>query len=264
MVDRQTLRQTFNSASGTYHRARPRYPTVLFDRLVQHTGLAESSKVLEIGPATGVATEELAERCYGITAVELGADLADFAANHLSRFSNVAVVHASFDTWEPPSWGSFDLVFAATAWHWLDPHTKYERAHRHLRDNGYLAFWSAGHVFPDGGDPFFAEIQSVYDEIGEALPNGWVTPRPGELPDLSEEVESCELFEMVAVEHFDWELRYDGEQYIDLLNTFSGHINMSTSQRDRLYGEIRRRLGEREDKPVRRHWGAALHVARRL
>ena len=34
-------------------------------------------------------------------------------------------------------------------------------------------------------------------------------------------------------------------------------------QRERLYGEIRRRLAGRRSGTLRRHWGAALHVARR-
>jgi hypothetical protein len=38
---------------------------------------------------------------------------------------------------------------------------------------------------------------------------------------------------------------------------------MAQWQRDRLYGEIRRRLAARPDGRLRRHWGAALHVARR-
>jgi hypothetical protein len=38
---------------------------------------------------------------------------------------------------------------------------------------------------------------------------------------------------------------------------------MAPWPRDRLYGEIRRRLAERPDGRLRRHWGAALHVARR-
>ncbi len=263
MAERETLRQTFDSATDTYHQARPRYPDRLIEALMRLTGLDEPAELLEIGPATGVATEQVAAHGHRITAVELGPDLAAFAARQLSRFPGVSVVYASFDTWEPPRWKSFDLVFAATAWHWLDPGTKYERVRRHLRDGGHLAFWSAGHVFPDDGDPFFVEIQSVYDEIGEALPDGWVSPRPGELPDLSGEVEASSCFEMVAVEQFDWELRYDAEQYIDLLNTFSGHIRMNEKERDRLYGEIRRRLAQRDDHQLRRHWGAALHVAQR-
>lgn len=35
-------------------------------------------------------------------------------------------------------------------------------------------------------------------------------------------------------------------------------------RRDRLYSEIRRRLAVRQDGRLRRHWGAVLHVARRL
>jgi hypothetical protein len=38
---------------------------------------------------------------------------------------------------------------------------------------------------------------------------------------------------------------------------------MAPWQRERLYGEIRRRLAGRRSGTLRRHWGAALHVARR-
>jgi len=68
----------------------------------------------------------------------------------------------------------------------------------------------------------------------------------------------------VAVRRFDWEIRYTAEAYIRLLDTFSGHIMMADWQRDRLYGEIRRRLAARPGGQVRRHWGAVLHVARRV
>jgi hypothetical protein len=39
---------------------------------------------------------------------------------------------------------------------------------------------------------------------------------------------------------------------------------MEAWQRERLYGEIRTRLGRRANGTLRRHWGAVLHVARRL
>jgi hypothetical protein len=65
------------------------------------------------------------------------------------------------------------------------------------------------------------------------------------------------------VTQFDWELKYDADSYVDLLETFSGHIAMAPWQRQRLYAEIRRRLNERPDGLLRRHWGAALHVAGR-
>jgi hypothetical protein len=46
-----------------------------------------------------------------------------------------------------------------------------------------------------------------------------------------------------VVRHFHWDVVYDAEAYLGLLDTFSGHITMKPWQRDRLYSEIRRRLG---------------------
>ena len=119
-------------------------------------------------------------------------------------------------------------------------------------------------MFPDGGDPFFREIQDVYGEINEGLPPGSGFPRPDELADSTAEIEASGLFTDVAVRRFDWEIRYTAEAYIRLLDTFSGHIAMADWQRDRLYGEVRRRLAARPDGQLRRHWGAILHVARRV
>jgi hypothetical protein len=116
---------------------------------------------------------------------------------------------------------------------------------------------------PYDGDPFFDELQEVYDEIDESRPPGATVPRPQELDDDRDEIEASGLFEVVDIKQYDWETVYDAEGYIDLLNTFSGHIAMQDWQRDRLYGEIRRRLAQRPDGHLRRHWGGVLQVARR-
>jgi SAM-dependent methyltransferase len=258
--DRLALRRTFESAADLYQEARPEYPGELFDALVDAAGLRAGDRLLEVGCATGKATLPLARRGYRITCIELGADLAAAARGNLAEFAEVDVIEAAFETWEPPDGERFDLVFAATAWHWLDPGTRCRRAAELLRPGGHLAIWRADHVFPDDGDPFFDEIMDVYDEIGEKR---GVRRRPGELLDDREELEGSGLFEDVFIRHFDWEVTYDADGYLRLLDTFSGHIAMDAWQRDRLYSEIRQRLGEREDGRLRRHWGAVLQVARR-
>lgn len=214
-----------------------------------------------MGSATGKATVPLARRGFDITCVELGVDLAAVARDQLAAFPNVRVVNADFDTWTPPRDHGFDLVYAATAWHWLDPAVRYHRAALALRPEGHLAIWSATHVFPDDGDAFFAEIQEVYDEIGEGTPLGPMRPRPSELKGLDLERDSGGLFQRVVTRTFDWELVYDAESYVRLLNTFSGHMTMQQWQRERLYGEIRRRVAARSDGRLRRHWGAVLEMA---
>jgi len=259
--DREARRATFDAVAERYDRARPAYPDALFDVLMRRTGLARGDRVLEVGCATGKATRPLAERGLRLTCVELGPQLAAAAQRNLAAYPDCEVTNAAFETW-PPAGQTYDAIVAATAWHWTDPEVRYRRAWELLRPGGHLAFWAGVHVFPPGGDPFFREIQPVYDEIGEPLGRrGW--PQPRELPDERGEITATGLFADATVTQFDWEVTYDAEGYIDLLETFSGHISMQPWQRERLHAEIRRRLAERPGGRLRRHWGAALHIARR-
>jgi len=257
---REQLRQTFDGAAERYDRARPNYPEALFDDLVALTGLNPGDHLIEVGCATGKATRPLARRGFGITCVELGAELAAVARQNLAGFA-VKVVTGTFEEWESAEPAS--LVYAATAWHWIDPAVRYQRAWQALRPGGHLALWAAEHVFPAGGDPFFDDIDDIYEEIGEADPRGTYKPRPGELPDQRADVEASGLFAVTAVRHYDWEQAYSAAEYIELLTTFSGHIAMAEWKRQRLFGEVRRRLALRRDHSLRRGWGAVLTVAQR-
>jgi SAM-dependent methyltransferase len=257
----EPLRRTFDAAADLYDAARPSYPEELFDDLVALAGLEPGSRLLEIGCATGKATQPLLERGFFVVCVELGAKLAERARRNLDGLP-VQIHVAPFEAWEGEP-ESFDLVYAATAWHWVDSAVRYRKSHELLRRGGHLAFWSAHHAFPAGFDPFFAEIQDVYDAIGESYEGEWPPPRPEHVPDDAPEIEESGLFEAVAVRRYVWERRYTAEEYIALLDTFSGHIAMEPEKREHLYGEIRRRIGQRRDRRVRRHWYAILHVARR-
>jgi SAM-dependent methyltransferase len=262
MAAKRELGATFDSAALLYQQARPDYPEALFEAVIASARLRPGDHLLEIGCATGKATLPFARRGFRLTCVEMGKNLAAVARRNLAGLS-AEVVQARFEDWEPAPGAAYPLIFAATAWSWLDPAVRYRKAWRLLQPGGHLALWNAAHVFPPGGDPFFREIQDVYDEIGEGLPPGARWPAPGELPDYRAEIEATGLFDDVTVRHFDWECVYDADSYIALLDTFSGHISMERAGRERLYSEIRRRLARRGDGLLRRHWGAALHVARR-
>jgi SAM-dependent methyltransferase len=265
--ERDQLKRTFETVAQTYQDVRPEYPNALFDDLTTLADLTPASRLVEFGPGPGKATFPLARRGLSITCVELGQDLAATAAANLASFPRVEVVQGAFETWMPPGGRRFDLVFAATAWHWFDPQIRLSKARDLLVDGGHLAYWGAWHVFPDGGDPLFHQIQPLYEEIDAELHpdrhGEQVWHRPGEIPDNKEEIEASGLFEDVVVRQYDWETSYDAEGYIALISTFSSHIVMPASHRSRLFGEIRRRVAERPDGLVRRHWGAVLHVARR-
>ena len=240
------LRSTFDSAADLYDEARPSYPEELFDDLVALGELEPDDRLLEIGCATGKATRPLLERGFSVVCVELGAQLAERARRNLTGLP-VEIRVAPFEQWEDEA-GAFDLVYAATAWHWLDPAIRYLKAHRLLRAGGHLAFWSALHAFPPGFDPFFTEIQEAYDGIGKHRQGEWPPPRPEDIPDDAAEIEASGLFEDVRVRRYGWERLYTADEYIALLSTFSDHIALESKMREQLFREIRRRIVERPDR----------------
>jgi SAM-dependent methyltransferase len=256
-VEREELRATFDDAAELYDRARPGYPEALYDDLFALAGLSTGDRLLEIGPGTGKATVPLAERGLDVTAVELGQALAAVARRNLASYPNARVVLGDLDSWEPARAG-FDAVVAFTAFHWLDPQTKYERCARLLRDGGSLAVVETHHVNPEGDDPFFADVQEAYERVGERRADPL---RPEDVPDLGGEFVASGRFEEPAVRRYLHEVEYDAAAYIDVLNTYSGHIAMEPALREQLYDDIRRLIGQRT---IRKAYLAILHVARRL
>lgn len=264
MADDRSLRTTFDKAAAHYQAARPDYPAGLYSDLVALTGIEPPAHLLEVGCGPGKATLPLARTGFRITAVELGTALAAEARRRLAGFADVSVITAPFERWEPPSDVHVDLVYAATAWKWVDPDVKYAKAASVLAPGGHLAVWNAEHAFPTGFDPFFAEIQRVYDEIGEGDGASWPPPPPEARRDpTAAEFEASGHFTAVGTRLHVWARRYTADEYIALLDTFSGHIAMEPAKRRHLYGEIRRRLAARPDGRVTRHWSAVLTVGRR-
>jgi SAM-dependent methyltransferase len=259
--DRRHLRITFNQDAELYDRARPSYPEQLFDDLIGLADLRPDAHLLEVGCGTGRFTLPLARRGFRITCVELGENLTAVARRNLAAYPDVCVDIAPFETWDAKS-ETFDLVFAATAWHWVDPDVRYRKAANLLKPGGHLAVSEASHAFPSDADPFFREIQPVYEAIGEDKITEW--PPPEDVPNLREEIEASRLFTDFQSRRYVWDLMYNAEEYIDLLNTFSGHIAMEPDKREHLYRNVRERINARPDPRVRRHWLAILNVTRKL
>lgn len=255
------LRGTFDGAAEVYDAARPDYPSALYRDLVELSGIGPGANLLELGCGSGKATRPLAEQGFRILGVELGERLADVARKNLSAYPGVEVVTSSFEDWEPKG-RKFDLVYAATSWHWIDQAIRYVKAANLLEPGGHLAFWSATHAFPEGFDSFFTEIQEVYEGIGESYEGTWPPPPPEEIPDQTAEIVASGLFDVVGVRRYVWAQAYNAEEYITLLETFSGHRAMTEEKRQVLYREIRDRFGSRAEGRVIRHWHSILQVAR--
>ena len=255
------LRETFDEVALLYDRARPAYPRELVDDLLLLAGLGPAAPVLEIGCGTGQLTVALAERGYRILCVELGPNLAAVARRNLAPFPLSQVDTASFEEWDPEG-RTFDLVVSATAWHWLDPAIRLQKASALLRPRGALAMVQTHHVRPRGADPFFAEIQEVYVRLG--LSDDRVGPLPPEtVPDEWPEVADSRLFESPAFRRYLWSCPYTADEYIAVLETYSANRVMPPATRERLYAEIRRRIAARPGGTVTKHYLFTLAVGRK-
>ncbi|HEY6746310.1 MAG TPA: class I SAM-dependent methyltransferase [Mycobacteriales bacterium] len=245
------LAGTFDSVAELYERIRPGYPAELFD------ALGPPGRVLEIGAGTGQATRDLLARGWDVVALEPGPELARVGRREVG----VDFVTATFEDWDGD--GPFDLVFAATSWHWLDPAVAYPKAARLLRPGGTLAIVATEHVLPEpGGDLFFREVEQAYDAVG--LGDGKGGPVPPDrvpAPDVPA-IEASGLFEPPQVRRYVTEHRYTADEYLALLGTYSGHIAATEQQRAALFADIRARIAARGGT-VRKHHLRMLQTARR-
>ena len=103
-------------------------------------------------------------RGYEITCVELGEHLASLARENLGHYPNVTIEVGSFGD---ADFGSqvFDLVFSATAFHWVDPEIGYAKAARVLEPGGHLALVTDAHVAGGTQDLIADTVQDIHRSI---------------------------------------------------------------------------------------------------
>jgi ubiquinone/menaquinone biosynthesis C-methylase UbiE len=261
------LRTTFEQVPELYDRARPNYPSEVFDDLAALAELRAPARIVEIGCGTGRATLPLAERGYEITCVELGEQLAAVARRKLASFQNVEVIDANFESWQPPH-AEFDAVVAFSSFHWIALETRYTKPASVLRKHGMLAVVSTKHVLPTDGDDFFVEVQEDYEAVVPDDPNTKAgaggPPAPDAVADFSDEISASGRFGNVAARRYVWNVIYTADDYIAVLNTYSGHRALDNDTRERLLSRIHRRIEARPDRQVRKTYLTMLNVAQRL
>ena len=198
------LATTYDRAGAAYD-GRPGYPDEVFDVLASECGLTSGCRVLEIGPGTGQATTPLLDRGAAVVAVEPGAELARIVRARTAG-RPCTVIEAPFETAALPD-EPFDLVAAATSFHWVDVDTGIRRAAECLLPGGHLALWWALWGDPDRHDPF----TDALDPVLRARAPQFVAPHAGldvYLADLgarAARIEPTGWFEPVVEQTLRWD-----------------------------------------------------------
>ncbi len=231
------FRGVFDDVADLYDKARPEYPPGVFDDIARLGGLAPGSQVLEIGCGTGQATVPLASAGYEVVGVELGEHLAAIARRKLKSFPQVRIHVGAFEE-RPLQERSFDLVTAATAFHWIDSEVRLHKVAASLRPGGSLALIDTRHV-AGGTNDFFIAVQECYRRWDPTVLGDFHTPSIHEVPDDDNGIGESELFGPVTLLRYVREVAYSADEYINLLGTFSSERHLHSADRKGLHDDIR-------------------------
>lgn len=236
-----SLRTTFNEDVRNYDIARPDYPKELFSDILSYLDERKAGKTaLEIGIGTGQATKPFLDAGFRVTAIELGDRLAAYTAEKFRAWPGFRVFCADFMEAEPEAAGSFDLLYAATAFHWLPKPAGYLRAKKMLRDGGVIAlFWNHPYMRRQD-DPTNLAAAEVYDRLRPAgkeileFHEAMTEPILAELRAAGFRNAQAKLYHRVRT--------LTTEQYAALLNSYSDHRALDAALRDRFAREMREAL----------------------
>jgi SAM-dependent methyltransferase len=254
-------RTTFGEDAELYDRARPGYPDPLFDDLVRSTNLPEGGRILEVGCGTGQATIPLARRGFRVHAVELSSTLAEVARRNFRPYPGIHVVEGAFEDFLPPA-DPFDLVLAASAWHWIEPTVRYRRAAEMLVPGGWLAVVQSHHI-TGGTTDFFEESQRCYRRFFPDSSPGYHLPRSSEVRTMGPDIEDSGWFHGAVRRTYLWERTYEKPEYLDLLRTYSDHRSLGPRRREELLACIGDLMDDRFRGEIRKAYLTELTLARR-
>lgn len=240
--------QRFEANARTYARARPPYPTALWDRIRGLGLLRAGSRALDLGAGTGQATGPMLAAGMHVTAVEPGPQL---AAELRAAHPDVEVVVARAEDLDALTFeaASFDLAVAATSIHWMDLDVVLPIVRRLLTPGGTFLVWRNVFGDPTRSTPFRDHVASIVRERE-------VPRRQGLDAEDADAVRGALTrsgdFIAQEVHHYRWSVELDEQQVHRLFTTFS---DWSAQEVDRAAAAVRRLGGS-----VLEHYGSWLIV----
>jgi SAM-dependent methyltransferase len=150
--------QRFSNRTVNYVKYRPSYPAAAIDLLLQTCQLSDQSLVADVGSGTGMFARLLLDRGVQVIGVEPNAAMREAGDRILAAYPHFRSLAGTADATKLPD-RSVQLVTAAQAFHWFDPHPTRAEWDRILTPGGYVALlWN---IRNDAASPLMAEYEAV-------------------------------------------------------------------------------------------------------
>ncbi len=264
-IDPREGRHLFGLNPAGYDEARPRYPDSLYRFLVEHGALRPRCHTLEIGAGTGLATRRLIELgADPITLVEPDVRFApSLDALAKSCTARVEIVHRAFEDLEPRD-ARYDLVAAATSFHWVRPAVGIPGVARLLRPGGHVALW--WNVLQDlqKPDAFHEATRSILRDL-PVSPTGAPdsVPFPLDRPAREADFARSDAFGPCRYFEIRWTHVLDTRGVGKLYEGFSQIQRLDADERESLLHALMRIADEQFGGRVERHVTSVLYLCRR-
>lgn len=264
-IDEQEGRALFGADPTNYDAIRPPYPSQVYEVLQTTGALHPTVATLELGAGNGLATHRLLEHgARPLTVLEPDARFAPLlqsvAATHGDQ---VQVLHTSFEAAELPS-RSYELVAAATSFHWIDPAVRVVKAADVLKPGGFLAVWWNVFGDPEREDPYHEATKHVLDTIARS-PSDPHNALPFALDTAARrrEISDTGAFDAPDYVAYRWDLWLSTQQVGSLYATFSAISRLPADQRRALLEQLMDIAERNFGGKVGRNMVTPIYVARR-
>lgn len=158
-----SLEWTFDTQAELYSKMRPGYVDELYKDIFSYIDISNSSNVLEIGIGSGQATLPILQTGCNLTAVERGTNFAQMCTEEFKEYPNFLIENTYFENFKYKS-GSYDLIYSASAFHWVPEEIGYSKVFDMLRTSGAFARFANHPYVENGTGRLYDEIQKLYDK----------------------------------------------------------------------------------------------------
>lgn len=262
-IDREEGRRLFGADADNYDQIRPDYPEDIYAYLCSRQILGRGTITLEIGAGSGLATRRLIELgANPLTVIEpdkrFFSQLQALGDNECLEFR---VLDQPFEQANLPG-RFYQLVVAATSYHWLEPELRLQRIAELLKPGGHVALWWNVFQDPDRADPFHEATSHLLSN----LPN---SPSAGNI-NLAfaldtrarlDEFRRSGKFLAPQCQVFAWTLVLNPEEVVSLYRTFSPLQQLPEERRTKILETLREIAEKQFGGKVERNMTSPLYVA---
>ena len=240
MNNRKELGATFDTEASKYDKMRPGYADELFQAIFEYVKIGEGSRVVEVGSGSGQATLPVLKTGCELTSVEYGENFSRILMEKFGGYKGFKVITGKFEDVDLED-DAYDLVFSATAFHWVPEEIGYPKVYSALKPGGAFARFANRPRNSQNAPELAAEINALYEEYYNKaydIKSGtkkWFTEEKAK--EISQ-IPAKYGFTDITYKLFYRERVFTADEYIQLLGTYSDHIAIEETIRNEFFSNI--------------------------